>query len=71
MYFQLNKAGSSNGTQADDKSAENGTNEEQTKVPDDIFDFYEKMDMEDEDDLELKTVSFEINQDKLETLQQT
>lgn len=43
--------------------------QEEEKVPDDIFDFYEKMDRDDEDDMELKTVSFEINQDNLESLQ--
>ena len=38
-------------------------------VPDDINDFYEKMDKEDEDETELQTVSFEIKQDNLEDLQ--
>lgn len=40
-----------------------------TSVPDDIFDFYEKMDRDDDDDDSLKVVSFEIDQNHLETLQ--
>jgi len=38
------------------------------KVPEDIFAFYEKMD-HDDDETELQTVSFEINQEHLELLQ--
>ena len=37
-------------------------------MPDDIFDFYEKMDR-DEDEVDFKTVSIEINQEHLESLQ--
>jgi DNA excision repair protein ERCC-3 len=46
------------GDQTDNKPAE-------TTVPEDITNFYDKMDKEDEDDEEeavLKTVSFEVNQ---------
>ena len=52
-----------------------GTSTEQTDdsctpvVPDDIYSYYEKIDQDDEEETELKTVSFEINQDYLETLQ--
>ncbi|KAG8320623.1 TFIIH basal transcription factor complex helicase XPB subunit [Homalodisca vitripennis] len=41
-------------------------------VPEDITDFYDKMDKADEDDDEeanLKTVSFEVNQEKIEVIQ--
>lgn len=41
-----------------------------TTVPDDITNFYDKIDNEeDEDDTTLKTVSFEVNQEKIEVLQ--
>lgn len=43
-----------------------------TTVPDDITDYYDKMDKADEDDDEegsLKTVSFEVNQEKIEVIQ--
>ncbi|XP_017779888.1 PREDICTED: DNA excision repair protein haywire [Nicrophorus vespilloides] len=44
---------------------------EQTTVPDDITNFYEKMDNEEEDEdaVALKTVSFEVNQEKIEVIQ--
>ncbi|XP_023725094.2 general transcription and DNA repair factor IIH helicase subunit XPB, partial [Cryptotermes secundus] len=53
------------GDQTDNKPAED-------TVPEDITHFYDKMDKEDEDDDEeavLKTVSFEVNQEKIEVLQ--
>lgn len=41
-----------------------------TTVPDDITNFYEKIDNEDEEEeANLKTVSFEVNQEKIEVLQ--
>nr|CAB3243291.1 TFIIH basal transcription factor complex helicase XPB subunit-like [Phallusia mammillata] len=44
--------------------------EEDGGVPKDIFDFYEKMDKEDEDkDEEKEVISFEVEQDMVETLQ--
>lgn len=49
-------------------SAEPGA--EATNVPDDISNFYEKMDNEDEEDeANLQTVSFEVNQEKIEVIQ--
>lgn len=43
---------------------------EKTAVPDDITTFYDKMDNEDdEEEIALKTVSFEVNQEKIEVLQ--
>ncbi|XP_013418699.1 general transcription and DNA repair factor IIH helicase subunit XPB-like [Lingula anatina] len=52
-------------------SAENGGGDKsEAKVPEDIFDFYDKMDREEEEDGEdMKIVSFEVNQDMIETLQ--
>ena len=44
------------------------TENEAAKVPDDIFDYYERMDNEDEE-TDLKIVSFEVNQEHLETIQ--
>lgn len=49
-----------------------GSKPADTTVPEDITNFYDKMDKEDEDDDEeavLKTVSFEVNQEKIEILQ--
>ncbi|XP_055378892.1 general transcription and DNA repair factor IIH helicase subunit XPB [Condylostylus longicornis] len=45
--------------------------EGQTAVPDDITNFYEKIDKddEDEDELNVNTVSFEVNQEKIEVIQ--
>lgn len=43
---------------------------DKTAVPDDITTFYDKMDNEDdEEEIALKTVSFEVNQEKIEVLQ--
>ncbi|XP_037788655.1 general transcription and DNA repair factor IIH helicase subunit XPB-like [Penaeus monodon] len=52
----------------------NGEAKEGEAVPEDINDFYdkfEKADEEEEEDKNLKTLSFEVNQDKIETLQKT
>ena len=38
-------------------------------VPEDICNYYDKMDRDDEDEIDTKTVSFEINQHQLESLQ--
>jgi len=64
-----------NGSQTvDPQSAENGEDQqhadkEKLNVPKDIFDFYEKMDRDEDDETELQTVSFEISQHSLEKLQ--
>ena len=63
-----------NGSQEpDSETTENGeanaTASDKLKVPKDIFDFYEKMDRDEDDETELQTVSFEINQNSLEKLQ--
>ena len=51
-------------------TSQNGSGQtDGAKVPDDISAFYEKMDADEEDDMELKAVSVEINQDMLESLQ--
>ncbi|XP_066998978.2 general transcription and DNA repair factor IIH helicase/translocase subunit XPB [Anabrus simplex] len=66
------KAGTSNGAGGD---AVEGPTDEQTDgqtVPEDITAFYDKMDKEDEDEeaeAVMKTVSFEVNQEKIEVLQ--
>ncbi|XP_060581093.1 general transcription and DNA repair factor IIH helicase subunit XPB-like [Ruditapes philippinarum] len=38
-------------------------------VPSDIFDYYDKMDNEEEDGEDLRTVSFEVKQDRIEDIQ--
>ena len=43
--------------------------EQAAKVPDDIYDYYDKMDRDEDEDNQLKTVSFEIDQTRLEDLQ--
>lgn len=52
------------------EKAETTTQDENT-VPEDITKFYDKIDKEDEDDeeIQLKTVSFEVNQEKIEVIQ--
>lgn len=53
-----------------DKAAKNDGAPGNIQVPDDITNFYEKIDNdEDEDALNLNTVSFEVNQEKIEVLQ--
>ena len=44
------------------------TESEAARVPDDIYDYYERMDNEDEE-TDVKIVSFEVNQEHLETIQ--
>lgn len=63
-----NTGGDNSGTAlaTSDKVATDGA----TIVPDDITNFYEKIDNEDdEEDANLETVSFEVNQEKIEVLQ--
>lgn len=52
-------------------SSENGqkAGEATEVVPSDIFDFYDKMDNEDDEGEDLKTVSFEVKQDHIEDIQ--
>lgn len=38
-------------------------------VPEDITKFYDKIDNEEEEDVNLETVSFEVDQEKIETIQ--
>ncbi|XP_072030042.1 general transcription and DNA repair factor IIH helicase/translocase subunit XPB-like [Amphiura filiformis] len=67
--LKLNKPGTSsqgNGASQDGNGGENGTSNE---IPSDIFDFYEKIDKEEEEGEDLETVSFEVKQDEIETLQ--
>lgn len=51
-------------------SSAEATTDKTSTVPDDITTFYDKMDNEDdEEEATLKTVSFEVNQEKIEVLQ--
>ena len=48
------------------------TQEEQSEeaaVPEDIYTYYDKMDKEEEEGEDLKTVSFEVKQDNIEVIQ--
>lgn len=47
----------------------NGETPQSTDVPNDIYDFYEKLEKEDEDTDDVQVVSVEINQEKIEVLQ--
>lgn len=55
------------GPSGDDPSTSADT--AQAEVPSDIFDYYDKMDNEDEEGEDLKTVSFEVKQDSIEDIQ--
>ncbi|KAK7861741.1 hypothetical protein R5R35_014373 [Gryllus longicercus] len=74
--FGSKASSSANAQSATAPGATNGTAEgqdnQQPAVPEDITNFYDKIDKEDEDDEEeavLKTVSFEVNQEKIEIIQ--
>ncbi|XP_076033278.1 ATP-dependent DNA helicase hay [Oratosquilla oratoria] len=61
-------------TEEKKETTEQGENTNgQTAVPDDIANFYEKFDKgdEEEEDENLKTLSFEVNQDRIELLQKS
>lgn len=58
------------GGKIDDKAANAAAVDGATVVPDDITNFYEKIDNEDDEEtLNLDTVSFEVDQEKIEVLQ--
>ena len=69
---QLNKPSTSNqgngASTSQDSSSQNGA-DSTTQIPSDIFDFYEKIDKEEEEGEDLETVSFEVKQDEIENLQ--
>lgn len=70
---QAQMAGGENVDKAKE-TKEGESNSEQTTVPDDIANFYEKFDKadeEEEEDNNLKTLSFEVNQSQIEILQRT
>lgn len=48
---------------------EEGGNENKVKVPEDIAKLYDKIDNEDEEEVNLETVSFEVEQEKIEIIQ--
>lgn len=55
---------------ADKQNASKADGTSDVQVPEDIFNYYEKMDKEDEEELDdLKTLSFEVDQEKIETIQ--
>ncbi|XP_052095482.1 general transcription and DNA repair factor IIH helicase subunit XPB-like [Mytilus californianus] len=68
--LQLNKPANGNPDQPGTSADGTADGAEQPTVPSDIFDYYDKMDREDEDETEdLKTVSFEVKAEHIETMQ--
>ncbi|KAL5006778.1 hypothetical protein ScPMuIL_015584 [Solemya velum] len=70
--LQLNKPADANSSDAvAGTSATANGEEDNSAVPDDIFDYYDKIDKEDDEDetTDLKTVIFEIKQESIEDLQ--
>ncbi len=51
------------------EASEKEESEEKAAVPDDITKFYDKIDDEEEEEISMETVSFEVNQEKIEVLQ--
>lgn len=62
---QLTKPGPSTSAEGEAKQGET-TGEE---VPDDIYAYYDKMDKEEDEEEDTKTVSFEVKQEKIEVIQ--
>jgi DNA excision repair protein ERCC-3 len=57
------------GTSSDAAGADGAEDGEKTKVPEDIAKLYDKMDNEEEEEINLETVSFEVDQEKIEIIQ--
>lgn len=77
-FLSTNNSNGNNGDSSKLSAEEESTSADQTadkQVPDDITSFYQKIDAEDDDEEEaggsgkVTTVSFEVDQDKLESLQ--
>ncbi|XP_002732918.2 general transcription and DNA repair factor IIH helicase/translocase subunit XPB-like [Saccoglossus kowalevskii] len=66
--LQLNQPSTSS-TETDLPANAEPQNGNQTNIPKDIFDFYDKIDEEEEEKEDLQTVSFEVKQDLIETIQ--
>lgn len=64
--LQLSKPGPSTTTEGEPKQEGEATGEE---VPDDIYAYYDKMDKEEDEEEDTKTVSFEVKQEKIEVIQ--
>lgn len=65
-FDQLSKPGPSTSTEGEPKQTGEATGEE---VPDDIYAYYDKMDKEEDEEEDTKTVSFEVKQEKIEVIQ--
>lgn len=46
-----------------------GDNKKPENIPEDIFNFYERMELDEEEPEDIQTVSFEVNQSEIETIQ--
>lgn len=69
-HLQLNKPAPGQAGDPKAGSSTEGGAEDVDQVPDDITNYYDKLDREDEDDMEsLKTVSFEVKQESIEDIQ--
>lgn len=66
FLWQLSKPGPSTTTEGEPKQEGEATGEE---VPDDIYAYYDKMDKEEDEEEDTKTVSFEVKQEKIEVIQ--
>lgn len=64
---QQNMKGVTFGQKSSEETADEAA--EKAKVPEDITKFYDKIDNEDEEEISLETVSFEVDQEKIETIQ--
>lgn len=62
----MSKPGPSTTTEGEPKQEGEATGEE---VPDDIYAYYDKMDKEEDEEEDTKTVSFEVKQEKIEVIQ--
>ncbi|KAK8397627.1 hypothetical protein O3P69_004426 [Scylla paramamosain] len=76
LYAAAQMAGSTEdpaNAQKPESEQANGENKDKDKdaVPEDITSFYDKVEEEEEEEGNMKTLSFEVNQDKIETLQKT
>ncbi|RWS22593.1 DNA excision repair protein haywire-like protein, partial [Leptotrombidium deliense] len=67
---EFNKSGNENGEKGETSKEAEGGNDKRSDVPEDIYNYIEKMEKDDDDETEdMKIVSFEVNQEEIENLQ--
>lgn len=62
-------SGASGNPAAGPSGDDGGKSGDTEAVPSDIFDYYDKMDNEEDEGEDLKTVSFEVKQERIEDIQ--